>query len=115
MVSKVRGSDWRSKNKGIPCEYGTPKGHRLYIEVHHPEEKTSSGIYLAQETRQKEGHASMLATVLSIGFGCWADKEDDWCDVGDKIIIGRHVGSKLQNVGEKDIRVIADLDVLGTV
>lgn len=111
----MRNENWRSKLKGIPCEYGTPKGHRLYIEVHHPEETTKSGIVLAKETRDKEGHASMFATVLSIGYGCWLDKADDWCDVGDKIIIGRHVGSRLQNVGDKDIRVIADLDVLGTL
>ena len=111
----MRSNTWRGSNKGIPCEFGTPKGHRLYIEVLHPEKKTAGGIVLMDDTARKEGNASMFATVLSIGFGCWADKDDDWCDVGDKIIIGRHVGSRLQNVGEKDIRVIADLDVLGTV
>ena len=111
----MRNETWRGKNKGIPCEYGTPKGHRIYIEVHHPEEKTDSGIVLPQETRQKEGHASMFATVLSIGFGVWRDWPDDWCDVGDQIVIGRHTGSRLQNTGGKDIRVIADLDVLGTL
>ena len=109
-----RSENWRGQNKGIPCEFGMPQGEKLYIEVHHPEKKTSAGIILTDEVTRKEGHASMTATVLAIGYGCWKDKEGDWCDVGDKIVIGRHVGSRLQDVGEKDIRVIMDLDVLGT-
>lgn len=108
----MRASDWRGASKGIPCEYGTPQGEKLIIEVHHPEKKTASGIVLAEETVRKEGHASMKATVLSIGYGAWLDKTCDWADVGDTLVIGRHVGTRMQDIGDKDIRVISDLDIL---
>jgi len=108
----MRASDWRGSNKGIPCEYGTPQGEKLIIEVHHPEAKTASGIIITEEVVRKEGHASMKATVLSIGFGAWMDKGCDWADVGDSLVIGRHVGTRMQDTDGKDIRVISDLDVL---
>ena len=111
----MRDNNWRSEKKGIPSEYGTPQGHRIYIEVQHPEKKTNSGIYIPEEVTKKEGNASMFATVLAIGYGCWLDREGDWCDVGDKIIIGRYVGTRLQEVGSSDIRCITDLDVLGVI
>ena len=57
----------------------------------------------------------MFARVLAIGSEAWADKSMDACDVGDKILIGRYVGTRIQKTDDVDVRVISDLDILGIV
>lgn len=115
-MAEKRAKDWRGENKGNGCEFGFPEGHRVWIEVNHPEEKTNSGIVLPNDVRKKEGNASMDAVVLALGYDVWIDRSGDWADVGDKIVIGRYNGTRLQGTPEdRDIRCIADLDVLGRV
>jgi co-chaperonin GroES (HSP10) len=109
-----RPSGWRGQNKGLSCEFAQSAClHRLIIEVEQQEEKTVNGIILADETLNREKQAYMYAKVLAIGADAWLDKTSDAADVGDRIIIARYTGTRLQDVGNREIRFVSDLDILG--
>jgi co-chaperonin GroES (HSP10) len=64
-------------------------GHRLLLQPDPVEEVTSGGIVLAKGTVKKEHDAQCFATVIEIGYDAWSDKSTDFCDVGDRILIGQ--------------------------
>lgn len=117
MDNQVRGTGWRGENKGKSCAYAQCAAlHRIIIQVEEIQESvTASGIVMVKEVTDKENLASMFARVLAIGSEAWADKSMDACDVGDKILIGRYVGTRIQKTDDVDVRVISDLDILGIV
>jgi co-chaperonin GroES (HSP10) len=109
-----RGKGWRSPNKGKPCDFMAEVSlHRLVVEIIKQEEKSVGGIIIADQTLNKENEQKMQAKVLAIGATAWEDKSRDACDVGDIVIVGRYVGTKVQDTGDRDCRLISDLDVLG--
>ena len=110
----IRKSGWRGKNKGKPCEFGTPCNSNMVIEFKKTEQFTSGGIALPDEVVNKESNAAMTATVLAIGVDCWLDQPSDGCDIGDTVILARYSGTKMDNVPEgRDVRFCSDMQILG--
>jgi co-chaperonin GroES (HSP10) len=108
-----RDGEWRGSNKGAPCEFGTPVGTNLILEFTKVEEITESGIVLASETVAKEGGANMVARVLAIGAAAWADQPCDYCDVGDRVVLARYTGVKLDGAPkDRDVRFATDMQIL---
>jgi co-chaperonin GroES (HSP10) len=107
---------WRCKGKG-PNPANTSgfhaTGHRILVEPVEVERKTASGIVLVDKTVDAEEQRSVVVRVLEIGPDAWSDKSTDYCQVGDKILIGMYVGKfHVSPVDGKKYRFISDLDVI---
>jgi co-chaperonin GroES (HSP10) len=88
-------------------------GHRLLLLPDVVEETTASGIVLAKKTVKAEQDLAVVATVIEIGFDCWSDKSTDYCQVGDRVLIGQYTGKFHESpVDGKIYRFLNDLDVI---
>lgn len=91
-------------------------GHRVLLLDDPVEEVTASGLIMPKKAVDKERMAATIATVIEIGHDCWCDKRADFCQVGQKVLIGMYTG-KLHTspVDGKDYRFINDLDVISPI
>ena len=90
-----------------------PVGHRLVVLPEVIEEVSKGGIIIAHETTHKEQMAQIKAQVIAIGEGAWEDcTTQDWCKVGDTILIGKFSGLLYDGDDGLKYRVINDLDVV---
>ena len=91
-------------------------GHRLLLLPEAVETTSAGGIVLPGKVVDKEQMAVTIATVIEIGQDCWSDKSTDFCQVGQKILIGMYTGKMHQSpVDGKNYRFITDLDVISPI
>lgn len=91
-------------------------GHRLLLVSDAIEETTAGGIVLAKATVDKERSANVYATVIEIGHDAWSDKSTDFCDVGDRVLIGQYTGKfETSKRDGQEYRFVTDLDIISTV
>lgn len=91
-------------------------GHRLLLAPDEVEEKTESGIILQAKTVNAEYDHQVVATVLEIGYDCWNDKSTDFCEVGDRVVVGQYTGKfHISEVDGKRYRFVNDLDIISTL
>jgi co-chaperonin GroES (HSP10) len=106
---------WRAAKGPQPTNTSgfSATGHRLLLIGDVVEEKTTSGIYLPAKTVAAEKNLSVWATVVEIGHDCWADKSTDYCEVGDKVLVGQYAGKfHISPLDDKEYRFINDLDII---
>lgn len=88
-----------------------PTGYKLLVEMPKLEEKTTSGIYLPQETKKLEETASIIGRVIGLGPEAYADKEKfpngPWCKHGDYVMIRSYSGTRFK-IGDQELRLIND-------
>ena len=81
-------------------------------------QKTKGGLYLANETLEKERIATNVGYVVSLGPDAYADKDrypgGAWCQEGDWVIFGRYAGARIKIEGG-DLRLLNDDDVLAVI
>lgn len=110
---------WRTPFKGPNPENKSgfrATGHRILLVPEVVEETTASGIVLPKKAVNAEKQIAVIATVLEIGPDAWADKSTDYCQVGDKILIGQYVGKfHTSPLDGKEYRFISDLDVISPI
>lgn len=88
-------------------------GHRLLLIGDIVEEVTSGGIILPSKTVVAEKNLAVWATVVEIGHDCWVDKSTDYCEVGDKVLVGQYAGKfHVSPLDGKEYRFLNDLDVI---
>jgi co-chaperonin GroES (HSP10) len=88
-------------------------GHRVLLLADPVEEKTSGGIILQSKTVQAEENLAVWATVVEVGHDAWADKSTDYCQVGDRVLIGQYVGKFHDSpVDKRRYRFVNDLDII---
>ena len=88
-------------------------GHRLLLLPDVVVETTQSGIVLPKKAVKAEQDLSVVATVVEIGFDAWSDKSTDYCEVGDRVLIGQYSGKFHESpVDGKIYRFLNDLDVI---
>ena len=75
-----------------------PTGWRLLILHFKMKDKTKGGLYLGQETIERQQVGSNCGMVLKMGPHCY-DKErypeGPWCKKGDWVIFARYAGSRI--------------------
>nr|ASN63614.1 co-chaperonin GroES [uncultured virus] len=80
-----------------------PTGWRLVVLPFKMKEKTKGGLYLGQETIERQQIGSTCGLVLAMGPHCY-DKEKfpegPWCKKGDWVIFARYAGSRIQMNGD---------------
>ena len=95
-----------------------PTGWRMLILPFKMNEKTKGGLYLGQDTLERQQVGSTCGLVLAMGPDCYGDKEKfpegPWCKKGDWVIFARYAGSRIQIDG-CEVRLLNDDEVLATI
>jgi co-chaperonin GroES (HSP10) len=88
-------------------------GHRLLLATMEVEEVSPGGIIYAKKTVDKEKTAAVVCRVVEIGHDCWRDKVADFCQVGDRVLVGMYTGKfHTSEKDGKEYRFVADLDII---
>lgn len=95
-------------NSGI-----TPKFYRILVQLEEVADKTKGGIFLPDDTVEKETMAQARGTVLAIGRDSFNDLADS-VDVGDVVIFPRYEGTEVKGNDDKMYRLIEDKHIIGT-
>ena len=92
-----------------------PTGWRILILPFKMKEKTKGGIFMGQDTLERQQVASQCGLVLAMGSQCYRDKErypeGPWCKVNDWVMFARYAGSRIKIDGG-EIRLLNDDEVL---
>jgi len=95
-----------------------PTGWRILVLPFKMKEKTDKGIYLGQETVERQQVASQCGNVLAMGSECYQDKKryssGPWCKVGDWVVFARYAGSRIEIEGG-EVRLLNEDEVLATI
>lgn len=110
---------WRAALKGPNPENKSgfrATGHRILLIPEVVEKKSTGGIVLVEKTVNAEEQIAVIATVLEIGPDAWSDKSTDYCQVGDRVLIGQYVGKfHTSPIDGKKYRFVADLDIISPI
>jgi co-chaperonin GroES (HSP10) len=88
-------------------------GHRVLLLGDPVEEVTEGGIILQKKTVDATMNLAVWATVVEIGHDCWCDQSTDYCQVGDRVLVGQYAGKFHDSpVDGKTYRFLQDLDVI---
>ena len=94
------------KKKGYALNL-KPLGDRVIIKQDDAEQTTASGLYIAQETKEKPSSG----VVLAVGEGKVSDAGERLpmpVAVGDRVVYGKFAGQEIENEGEKVVILRAD-------
>ena len=95
-----------------------PTGWRILVLPFKMKEKTDKGIYLGQETVERQQVASQCGNVLAMGSECYQDKKryssGPWCKIGDWVVFARYAGSRIEIEGG-EVRLLNEDEVLATI
>ena len=88
-----------------------PKGWKVLIAIPQIKEKTSGGIYIPDDLRQRESSASIFGYVVALGDLAYMDEKKfptgPWCKAGDWVLFRSYSGTRLM-VDEQEFRLIND-------
>ena len=92
-------------------------GWRLVVLPFKMKEKTKVGIFLGQDTLERQQVGSNCGLVLAMGPHCYdKDKfpEGPWCKKGEWVIFAKYAGSRIQIDGG-EVRLLNDDEVLAKI
>jgi len=88
-------------------------GHRVLLSPDEVEKKSAGGLVLIEKTIVAEENKAVICTVLEIGHDCWSDKSTDYCQVGDRVLVGMYCGKfHVSPVDGKKYRFVMDTDIV---
>jgi len=103
-----------SKNKsGLqPVEY------KVVVLQDEVEEKTAGGIYLPQDTQEKEQMAEVNGTLIAVGSMAFCDGLNGlWPEPvpepGDRVLVSKYAGYTFKGKDGKQYQCCQDKDILG--
>ena len=97
-----------------------PTGWRILVMPYQGKAKTSSGLYIPDEVRERESVATVVAYVMKLGPLAYKDPDKfgadctPWCKQGKWVCIGRYSGSRFKIAGG-EVRIINDDEVIATI
>ena len=97
-----------------------PTGWRVLVMPYQGKAKTSSGLYIPDEVRERESVATTVAYVMKVGPlaykdpGKFGSECEPWCKEGQWVCIGRYSGSRFKIDGG-EVRIINDDEVIATI
>jgi len=95
-----------------------PTGWRILVLPFKMGEKTKGGIFMGQDTLEKQQVASQCGNVLAMGPDCYRDKDrytqGPWCKAGDWVMFARYAGSRIKIEGG-EVRLLNDDEILATI
>ena len=97
----------------------TPVRHKVLVALAKAEEKTAGGVYLADETRDREHTAEICGMVIGLGPDAFDDKKrfpsGPSCKIGDWVIFRSYGGTRifLKDMPDQEFRVMNDDEIEG--
>ena len=97
-----------------------PTGWRVLVMPYQGKARTSSGLYIPDEVRERESVATVVAYVMKLGPLAYKDPTkfgsdcEPWCKKGQWVCIGRYSGSRFKIDGG-EVRIINDDEVIATI
>ena len=110
----------KAEDKSAKERVPNPTGWRVLVMPYKGREKTVGGIYVPDETRDRESVATVVAYVIKVGPLAYKDPDkfgedcEPWCREGDWVCIGRYAGSRFKLDGG-EVRIINDDEVIATI
>ena len=96
-----------------------PSGWRLLVLPYKGKGITDGGIHLLDSTVDKENLATSVCYVVKVGPLAYKDESKfnglPWCEKGDWVLIGRYAGARFALEDDKEVRIINDDEVIGTI
>lgn len=95
---------------------------RVIVRPDKAEEQTVRGIILIPETVERAKFAIQKATVASVGELAWSEAENEGARydrtftppiIGDRVMIGKHAGTRFIGLDGEDYVLLNDEDVIG--
>ncbi|GAB5535791.1 MAG: co-chaperone GroES [Rubricoccaceae bacterium] len=89
-----------------------PLGDRVVVKAEAAEEKTSSGLYIPDNAKEKP----QRGTVVAVGPGKVENgtKVDMTVSEGDTVLYGKYAGTEI-SLGGDDVLIMRESDILGIV
>lgn len=97
-----------------------PTGWRILVMPYQGQEKTTGGLYVPEEVRERERVATVVAYVLRVGPEAYKDPAkfgpncEPWCKEGQWVCIGRYAGSRFKIDGG-EVRILNDDEIIATI
>lgn len=89
-----------------------PTGHILLVLPDEVEVTTASGIVLSTASQhEREEMAQTEGLVIELGNTAYLDQVAPWCEIGDRVIFAKYVGTVSKGRDGRTYRLINDLDV----
>ena len=110
----------KAEDKSAKERVPNPTGWRVLVMPYKGREKTVGGVYVPDETRDRESVATVVAYVIKVGPLAYKDPDkfgaecEPWCKEGDWACIGRYAGSRFKLDGGEG-RIINDDEVIATI
>jgi chaperonin GroES len=90
-----------------------PLGDRVFLKVSPSEEKTSGGIYLPDNAKEKP----QVGEIVAIGAGKRNDdgsRQEMEVKIGDKVLYSKYAGTDIK-LGNEEYVLLAEKDILAIV
>lgn len=119
MVAQQKAKEEADK-KSVKDRVPQPTGWRILVMPYQGRKQTDGGIYIPDETRDREALATVVAYVIKVGPLAYQDPDkfgsdcEPWCKEGDWVCIGRYAGSRFKLDGG-EVRIINDDEVVATI
>ena len=114
LVGVKRAKEITNESQKLP----QPTGWRILFLPFKMKEKTKGGIFMGQDTLERQQVASQCGNVLAVGLHAYKDKDrfpdGPWCKVGDWIMFARYAGSRIKIEGG-EVRLLNDDEILATI
>ena len=95
-----------------------PTGWRVLILPYSMSPKTKGGIYIPDQTLERESYATVVGYVVSLGPDAYKDKakypDGPWCKEKDWVIFGRYAGARFKIDGG-EVRILNDDEVIAVI
>jgi chaperonin GroES len=93
-----------------------PCGHRLVVKVRKVADQTEGGIYLPDQTKDRDQLAETEGELVAVGVNAWKGFDDGqpWACQGDTVLFRQYSGV-VKEIGGEMYRVMNDEDVMGVV
>jgi co-chaperonin GroES (HSP10) len=104
LENAIKNNEWiEDAEKPDPEVLPKLPGYHILVRPVSVKGKTKGGLLLPDSVKSDVAYLTTVGKVLSIGDLAYEDKDKfpngKWCDVGDYVCYGRHVGQKLYYKG----------------
>ena len=118
-IEDSKNSEDPSKLEGSALErLPQPVGYRLLVIPYYMPEKTKSGVYIPNQTRDRESFATVAAYVVKVGPDAYKDENKfpsgPWCQEKSWVLMGRYSGNRFK-VDGLEVRLINDDNIIATI
>ena len=109
-----------AEKKAVKDRVPQPTGWRVLVMPYQGRKQTDGGVYIPDETRDREAIATVVAYVIKLGPLAYQDPDkfgadsEPWCKEGDWVCIGRYAGSRFK-LDDGEVRIINDDEVIATI